>query len=456
MQDLTLTASWTKNKSAYTVKFDLNGGDGDIPDQKVKEGSTIDRPDNPTREGYTFTGWRYQDSDWNFLNAVGSNMTLTAQWKRNEAKKYTITFDTANGTVISPQTIEDGGRVSKPADPTREGYEFDGWTLNGVGYDFTQPVKTDLVLTAMWTQVKPKTHTVMFDSDKGTIVPSQTVKDGDTATEPTAPTKTGYEFKGWLSDGKPYDFATPVTKDLTLTAKWEKTKVASYTVAFDSADGGDVPSQTVEHGKTAVKPADPTREGYTFLGWYAGDDAYDWNTPVTGNLVLTARWLRDEQPRPNAYTVRFDTGNGSKIDPQTVKQGGKAKKPTDPTLDGYRFIGWRLDGRDYDFNTVVSKDVTLTAAWEKDKSSTTPGNGSGSDSDNGTGSNGNQPNGGTGSDANGSASQNTGDADTDTGETKRNPLATTGATVLGVLATAITAIAIGVGLMFARKRGKKF
>lgn len=176
-----------------------------------------------------------------------------------------------------------------------------------------------------------------------------------------------------------------------------------------------------------------------------GDDAYDWNTPVTGNLVLTARWLRDEQPRPNAYTVRFDTGNGSKIDPQTVKQGGKAKKPADPTLGGYRFVGWRLDGRDYDFNTVVSKDVTLTAAWEKDTAATTPGNGSGSDSDNGTG-----------SDANGSASQNTGDADTDTGETKRNPLATTGATVLGVLATAITAIAIGVGLMFARKRGKKF
>ena len=131
MQDLTLTASWTKNKSTYTVKFDLNGGDGDIADQKVKEGSTIDRPDNPTREGYTFMGWQYEDSDWNFLNTVTSNMTLTAQWKRNEVKKYTVTFDTANGTSIDPQTIKDGGKVSKPDDPTREGYEFKGWTLNG-------------------------------------------------------------------------------------------------------------------------------------------------------------------------------------------------------------------------------------------------------------------------------------------------------------------------------------
>lgn len=107
-----------------------------------------------------------------------------------------------------------------------------------------------------------------------------------------------------------------------------------------------------------------------------------------------------------------------------------------------------MNGRDYDFNTVVSKDVTLTAAWEKDTAATIPGNGSGF--------NGNQPNGSTGSDANGSTSQNTGDADTGNGETKRNPLATTGATVLGALATAITALSVGVGLMVARKRGKKF
>lgn len=364
MQDLTLTASWTKNKSTYTVKFDLNGGDGNIADQKVKEGSTIDRPANPTREGYTFMGWQYEDSDWNFLNTVASNMTLTAQWKRNEVKKYTVAFDTADGTSIDPQTIRDGGKVSKPDDPTREGYEFKGWTLNGVDYDFTAPVKADLVLTAVWTPVKPKTYTITFDTDGGTVVPSQTVKDKGTATEPTAPTKTGYEFKGWLLDGKTYDFTTPVTKDVTLKAKWEKTKVESYTVAFNSAEGSEVASQTVEQGKTAVKPDDPTREGYTFLGWYAGDAAYDWDTPVTGNLILTAHWQKDETPKPVFYTVKFDTGNGSKIDLQTIQQGGKVKKPADPTLNSYKFIGWQLDGKDYDFNTAVSKDMTLTAVWE--------------------------------------------------------------------------------------------
>lgn len=434
MQDLTLTASWTKNKSTYTVKFDLNGGDGNIADQKVKEGSTIDRPANPTREGYTFMGWQYEDSDWNFLNTVASNMTLTAQWKRNEVKKYTVAFDTADGTSIDPQTIRDGGKVSKPDDPTREGYEFKGWTLNGVDYDFTAPVKADLVLTAVWTPVKPKTYTITFDTDGGTVVPSQTVKDKGTATEPTAPTKTGYEFKGWLLDGKTYDFTTPVTKDVTLKAKWEKTKVESYTVAFNSAEGSEVASQTVEQGKTAVKPDDPTREGYDFQGWLLNGQAYDWNTPITGDItltaswtekaptlftvafntggasnipsqkvkegdkaarptdpkrtgytftgwqlngkdydwntpittdiILTATWQKNETPKPVFYTVKFDTGNGSKIDLQTIQQGGKVKKPADPTLNSYKFIGWQLDGKDYDFNTAVSKDMTLTAVWE--------------------------------------------------------------------------------------------
>lgn len=463
MQDLTLTASWTKNKSTYTVKFDLNGGDGNIPDQKVKEGSTIDRPDNPTREGYTFTGWQYQDSDWNFLNAVGSNMTLTAQWKRNEAKKYTVTFDTADGTVISPQTIEDGGRVSKPADPTREGYTFLGWYAGDAAYDWNTPVTGNLVLTAHWLkdeQSRPKTHTVTFDYQNGDPTDVRTVNDGDTVPQPQTPVREGYDFRGWVGiDGSAFDFTLPITADTLVSAKWkrcEEPKPATHTVTFNPNGGTVVEPQTVTDGQPVSRPADPVKDGYVFDGWYLGNDQYDFDRPVTKDLTLTAIYHRKPAPRPNAYTVRFDTGNGSKIDPQTVKQGGKAKKPADPTLDGYRFIGWRLNGRDYDFNTVISKDVTLTAAWEKDTSATTPGNGSGSDSDNGTGSNGNQPNGSTGSDANGSTSQNTGDADTGNGETKRNPLATTGATVLGALATAITTIAMGVGLMAARRRGKKF
>ena len=365
---ITLKALWSKNTPVakkHTVTFDSGEG-SKVDSQTVKEGDPVSKPDNPTREGYTFMGWQYEDSDWNFLNTVASNMTLTAQWKRNEVKKYTVAFDTADGTSIDPQTIRDGGKVSKPDDPTREGYEFKGWTLNGVDYDFTAPVKADLVLTAVWTPVKPKTYTITFDTDGGTVVPSQTVKDKGTATEPTAPTKTGYEFKGWLLDGKTYDFTTPVTKDVTLKAKWEKTKVESYTVAFNSAEGSEVASQTVEQGKTAVKPDDPTREGYTFLGWYAGDAAYDWDTPVTGNLILTAHWQKDEQPQPKTYTVTFDYQNGSPSDTRTVSEGNTVSPPENPVRDGYDFQGWvAIDGSEFDFEQPITSDTLVSAKWKK-------------------------------------------------------------------------------------------
>lgn len=205
-----------------------------------------------------------------------------------------------------------------------------------------------------------------FDTDGGTVVPSQTVKDKGTATEPTVPTKTGYEFKGWLLDGKPYDFTTSVTKDVTLKAKWEKTKVESYTVAFDSADGSEVASQTVEQGKTAVKPDDPTREGYTFLGWYAGDAAYDWNTPVTGNLILTAYWQKDEQPQPKTYTVTFDYQNGSPSDARTVSEGNTVTPPENPVRDGYDFQGWvGIDGSEFNFEQPITSDTLVSAKWKK-------------------------------------------------------------------------------------------
>lgn len=367
MQDLTLTASWTKNKSTYTVKFDLNGGDGNIADQKVKEGSTIDRPANPTREGYTFMGWQYEDSDWNFLNTVASNMTLTAQWKRNEVKKYTVAFDTADGTSIDPQTIRDGGKVSKPDDPTREGYEFKGWTLNGEPYDFNLPVTADITLKATWVEnqkPQPKRHTVTFDTTGGSEIGQQTVDEGEKAIQPANPTREGYDFQGWLLNGQAYDWNTPITGDITLTASWTEKAPTLFTVAFNTGGASNIPSQKVKEGDKAARPTDPKRTGYTFTGWQLNGKDYDWNTPITTDIILTATWQKNETPKPVFYTVKFDTGNGSKIDLQTIQQGGKVKKPADPTLNSYKFIGWQLDGKDYDFNTAVSKDMTLTAVWE--------------------------------------------------------------------------------------------
>ena len=217
-------------------------------------------------------------------------------------------------------------------------------------------------------------YTVTFNAYGGTPVPpAQEVEYGLTATKPDDPTLKGHTFAFWyLGDDEEnataYDFDTPVTGDITLTAKWNINK---YTVTFNSYGGTPVPpAQEVEYGLTATKPDDPTLKGYTFAFWYLGDDeqnatAYDFNTPVTENITLTAKW------NINKYTVTFNSYGGTPVPPaQEVEYGLTATKPDAPTLKGYTFAFWYLGDDEqnataYDFNTPVTENITLYANWEK-------------------------------------------------------------------------------------------
>lgn len=137
------------------------------------------------------------------------------------------------------------------------------------------------------------TFTVTFDSNGGTAVASQTVNEGDAATEPEDPTRDGYEFVAWYLDGEEYDFSTSVTSDITLVAQWEEIVIepeVTYTVTFDSNGGTEVASQTVNEGGTATEPEEPTLDGYIFLGWYLDGSKYYFSAPVTADITLVARW----------------------------------------------------------------------------------------------------------------------------------------------------------------------
>ena len=265
--------------------------------------------------------------------------------------------------------------------------------------------KTELAFTAVAKAEEPQppeppepvTYTVTFETFGGTTVPSQTVEEGDTATEPEDPTREGYTFGGWYLDEDctvPYDFSTPVTEDITIYAKWTKNEEptppgpeepVTYTVTFETFGGTTVPSQTVKEGDTATKPQDPTRDGYTFGGWYLDEDCtipYDFSTPVTGDITIYAKWTKNEEPtppgpeKPVTYTVTFETDGGTTVPSQTVEEGNTAAKPQDPIREGYTFGGWFMD-KDctipYDFSTPVTGDITLYAKWTKIDEPTPPG-----------------------------------------------------------------------------------
>ncbi len=140
------------------------------------------------------------------------------------------------------------------------------------------------------------------------------------------------------------------------------TPPTQYTVTFDSKGGTSVPSQKVDTGQKIVKPPDPTKNGYKFLGWLRPNGNL-WNfnnATVTRDITLTADWEAIE------YTVTFDADGGTPIpDIQTKKYDEKITKPTDPTKDGFNFLGWFDGSNEWNFATgVVTKDISLKAKWK--------------------------------------------------------------------------------------------
>lgn len=199
-------------------------------------------------------------------------------------------------------------------------------------------------------------YKVNFDTVGGSTVKAQYVKKGDKVVKPEDPTRAGYTFVEWQLNRNSYDFETAVTNNITLTAKWIKNEPTKFTVNF-IVDGETVDTKEVADGKKVSAPVEvPTREGYVFDGWALEDVAYDFETPVTGNISLIAQWA-------NAWTVTFDTSEGTEVDPVIVKEGDAVVAP-ETTKDGYYVVGWLLEGKSYDFEEPIMSDITLTAVWK--------------------------------------------------------------------------------------------
>ena len=175
--------------------------------------------------------------------------------------------------------------------------------------------------------------------------------------KPSDPSLEGHTFLGWYQGENKFDFdKTPITKNIELKAKWEKNK---YTVSFDSAGGTAVESQTVVYGEKVKEPKTPEKEGHTFLGWYQGENKFDFDkTPITKNIELKAKWEK------NKYTVSFDSAGGTAVESQTVVYGEKVQQPSEPVKDGYKFLGWYQGENLFDFNTEIKENISLTAKWE--------------------------------------------------------------------------------------------
>ncbi|MGE8037593.1 leucine-rich repeat protein, partial [Lysinibacillus sp. NPDC093692] len=313
---MTIYAKWR-----MFVKFDSNGG-SEVPTQPVVYGELTEAPTTPVKEGYTFEGW-HKDEDltevWNFdQNVVKKDITLFAKWSK---VSYIVTFDTNGGSAVSSQVVGYNELVKAPSTPNKEGYTFGGWHKDEeltIPWDFAKDVVTkNVTLYAKWTKDNTSgggsggsgggssNYQVIFDSNGGNKVPSQTVGYNDLLKVPTTPVKDGYEFIGWHKDAElknTWDFTKDkVTADITLYAKWKKDDVSEvdYIVTFDSNGGSKILSQTVAYKALVKAPSNPTKEGYLFIGWYKDEKftkAWDFAKDVVSkNLTLYARWMKDSK-----------------------------------------------------------------------------------------------------------------------------------------------------------------
>ena len=188
----------------------------------------------------------------------------------------------ALGGTYATQIVQAGEKAIEPDVPSRQGYQFTDWYLDDTKYDFDTAVTGDMTLTAKWTA---NSYTIAFDTNGGSDIDPITQDYGTVITAPEAPTREGYTFIGW-------DKEIPTTmpaENMTVTAQW---KINRYTITFDTAGGSEIAPITQDYGTNITAPADPTREGYTFIGW-------DKEIPTTmpaENITLKAKWKDIEKP----------------------------------------------------------------------------------------------------------------------------------------------------------------
>ena len=241
------------------------------------------------------------------------------------------------------QVLPSGTLATRPDTPAATpGYTFGGWNkADGTAWDYASDKVTDnITLYAKWAA---NTYTITFDTAGGSEIAPITQDYGTNIAAPADPTREGYTFIGW-------DREIPETmpaENMTVTAQWE---INQYTITFDTNGGSEIAPITQDYDTAITAPADPTREGYTFIGW----DREIPETMPAENMTVTAQW------EINQYTITFDTNGGSEIAPITQDYGTVITAPEAPEREGYTFIGWDKAIPE----TMPAENITLKARWK--------------------------------------------------------------------------------------------
>lgn len=339
----------------FAINYVLDGGTNseNNPNEYVPEKLPL-LLENPTKSGYKFVGW-YDNENFTgesiteISAGTMGDVTLYAKWN---ALDYRISYELNGGTnAENPDGYDVSDLPVSLHAPSRTGYIFKGWYM-GENRVLAIPVGTtgNVVVSAKW---EPITYTIDFNTNGGlpTLSSIDYTIESDSFTLQEI-TKVGYTFDGWYNgETKVTEITTGTYGNMTLVAKWT---ADLYTISYDLADGVNSPenptSYTIESGLITLK--DPTKEGYTFAGWFNGEQlikTIDSNT--LENISLTAKWT------VNSYKLTFDVDGN--LTEKTFKYGESVTAIENPTKVGHTFVGWSEELPE----TMPANDITVEAIW---------------------------------------------------------------------------------------------
>ena len=411
-------AAWEKNaevqaQSVEVVSF-FQGGERDGSSVTTTIDVTADSSVADcvkSFEGYTPTkivsGAATSEEEVNMTSSLEGITTLYVYYKADEQKteqnQINVLYAANGGQFVDGNETMQGvadadGKLRQPPTPTRDGYTFAGWYWHAdySGYtdeqkaadkvDFDQAVTGQTVtMFAQWTKDEVQNETdVLYVANGGKFADGQEVQQGLTDSDgmmrqPMTPTRDGYTFAGWYwvsdlsvlteeqKEQNKVDFTQPVTKPhVTMYAQWVKNQdeinVLYAANGGQFADGNDTMQGVTDSDGMMRQPAAPTRDGYTFDGWYwhadysgytdeqKAADKVDFSQPVQSDVNIYAQWTKNADAQAEQITVKFvDNFNGTESSAE-VKKGEAVAKPADPTYDGWTFEGWSSTLKDDEGN----------------------------------------------------------------------------------------------------------
>ncbi len=329
-----------------TVHFESNGG-SEVEGVEFVCGRTINPPEDPVKEGFTFQGWIYEGDPFDFTEGIYKNATLVAKWQVDDGVEIvTVKFDTDGGSSINDIEIAKGKTLTEPSAPTKMGYVFQDWYLGDEVFDFSQPIEENITLKAKWERRN--------SADNG----------GDTTSAKPNNRATSVKVNTAKVDLEIGKSAAVTVNVLPSSAEYSLAATVNNDVVECSVNKNTVNCVAKKAGIATVRVRDVNSgNSSTFTVTVPEDD----KPPVNNGDDDDDPPVKDPDPVSYTLTINYVDDAGNVVASQYVQSlaAGTAYNVNSPSVDGYTTTQPIVNG-------TIQQDTVVRVEYQKNTTTTEP------------------------------------------------------------------------------------